>query len=173
MKKKAAILIIMLATLSGCSDRLRSQTEGKTAYLGFDRNEYPGDETLVALRRKFSFTGYWLNTPPGATGNSWAGKRDAARAAGFGFLVLFNGRLDAELKKKVTRAHWASPMPQLPRRPPGTKGSQLARSSFWTSKRAGACCPSRKPISTRGSMASVRAGFEPESIVQAFPLRRE
>jgi hypothetical protein len=100
MKNKAAILTIMLAALSGCSDLLRAQTsEGKTAYLGFDRNEYPGDETLAALRRKFSFTGYWLNTPPGARGNSWLGKRDVARAAGFGFLVLFNGRLDAELKK--------------------------------------------------------------------------
>jgi hypothetical protein len=68
-------------------------------YLGFDRNDYPGDKNLAALRRTLSFAGYWLNTPPGAKTNSWAGKRKTIKAAGFGFLVLFNGRLDAELKR--------------------------------------------------------------------------
>jgi len=73
--------------------------EAQKTYLGFDRNDYPGDENLAALRRTFSFAGYWLNVPPRAASNSWVGKRKAIRAAGFGFLVLFNGRLDAELKK--------------------------------------------------------------------------
>jgi hypothetical protein len=73
--------------------------EAQKTYLGFDRNDYPGDENLAGLRRTFSFAGYWLNTPPGAKTNPWAGKRQAVKSAGFGFLVLFNGRLDAELKK--------------------------------------------------------------------------
>lgn len=68
-------------------------------YLGFDRNEYPGDQNLAALRRTFSYTGYWLNVPPGAKSDSWTGKRKVAQEAGFGFLVLFNGRLDAQLKR--------------------------------------------------------------------------
>lgn len=68
-------------------------------YLGFDRNEYPGDQNLAALRRTFSYSGYWLNVPPGAMSNSWMGKRKVLQDAGFGFLVLFNGRLDAPLKK--------------------------------------------------------------------------
>ena len=84
-----------------------SQTEPRPAkvastqntHLGFDRNDYPGDENLAALHRTFSFAGYWLNTPPGAKSNPWAGKRQAVKSAGFGFLVLFNGRLDADLKK--------------------------------------------------------------------------
>lgn len=67
-------------------------------YLGFDRNHYPGDENLTALRQTFSFVGYWLNNPPGENSNSWIGKRSTLESAGFGFLVLFNGRLDAELK---------------------------------------------------------------------------
>ena len=50
------------------------------------------------LRQTFSYTGYWLNNPPGGTSNSWAGHRAAVESAGFGFLVLFNGRLYAELK---------------------------------------------------------------------------
>ena len=68
------------------------------SYLGFDRNEYPGDVKLKALHQTFSYTGYWLNNPPGERMNTWAGHRAAVESAGFGFLVLFNGRLYAELK---------------------------------------------------------------------------
>jgi hypothetical protein len=71
----------------------------KLAYLGFDRNDYPGDSYLPALKQSFSFAGYWLNVPPGAKSNSWAGKRAIVRDSGFGFLVLFNGRTSAELKR--------------------------------------------------------------------------
>jgi hypothetical protein len=68
------------------------------AYLGFDRNQYPGDANLKTLRQTFSYTGYWLNRPPGMSSNNWTGHRAAVESAGFGFLVLFNGRLYAELK---------------------------------------------------------------------------
>lgn len=74
---------------------------GGTAYFGFDRNEYPGDANLAILHRTFAFTGYWLNPPPGARENTWQGKRARLRKAGFGFLVLFNGRLYAELKQSA------------------------------------------------------------------------
>jgi Domain of unknown function (DUF1906) len=74
------------------------QIEGARSYLGFDRNEYPGDENLKVLRQTFSFAGYWLNNPPGETNNTWVGKRETIQSAGFGFLILFNGRLDADLK---------------------------------------------------------------------------
>jgi Domain of unknown function (DUF1906) len=68
------------------------------SFLGFDRNDYPGDSNLQALRQTFSFAGYWLNNPPGENTDTWLGKRKAIESAGFGFLVLFNGRLYAELK---------------------------------------------------------------------------
>jgi glycoside hydrolase-like protein len=77
-------------------------------YLGFDRNDYPGDANLKALHQTFSYTGYWLNNPPGEKKNTWTGHRAAVESAGFGFLVLFNGRLYSELKsadlKSVARA---------------------------------------------------------------------
>lgn len=73
-------------------------------YLGFDRNDYPGDANLRPLRKTFSYTGYWLNNPPGETSNTWTGQRAAVEAAGFGFVVLFNGRLYAELKSVDTAA---------------------------------------------------------------------
>src|SRR5690348_11791504 len=47
----------------------------------------------------FSYSGYWLNNPPGEITNSWRGKRTALQQHGFGFLVLFNGRLYNEIKK--------------------------------------------------------------------------
>jgi hypothetical protein len=76
----------------------------QAAYLGFDRNRYPGHNSLPALRRSFRFTGFWLNNPPGEAQNSWAGKRRILKQNGFGFLVLFNGRSYAELKGKDAAA---------------------------------------------------------------------
>ena len=83
-----AALIFSCATLQAQS----------ATYLGFDRNDYPGDASLKSLHQTFSYTVYWLNHPPGASSNSWAGHRAAVESAGFGFLVLFNGRLYADLK---------------------------------------------------------------------------
>jgi hypothetical protein len=77
---------------------------GQSHYLGFDRNDYPGDNLLPALHRSFSYTGYWLNNPPGANNNSWTGKRAVLKANGFGFMILYNGRLDKEFKGKDAAA---------------------------------------------------------------------
>ena len=67
-------------------------------YLGFDRNDYPGDSNLAALHQTFEFTGYWLNNPPGAKWNSWTGKRKLIENTGFGFVVLYNGKTYKQLK---------------------------------------------------------------------------
>jgi hypothetical protein len=67
--------------------------------IGFDSNDYPGDAALPALRPHFAFAGYWLTNPPGARRNGWQGKRDALLHSGFGFLVLANGKTDAEIAK--------------------------------------------------------------------------
>ncbi|HXW55509.1 MAG TPA: glycoside hydrolase domain-containing protein [Candidatus Cybelea sp.] len=83
------------------------------AYLGFDANDYPGDVNLPRFRPTFAFVGYWLNNPPASAppapgnpsadlsrteGDSWLGHRRALAQQGFGFLVLFNGRFERELK---------------------------------------------------------------------------
>jgi hypothetical protein len=85
-----------LATIAALSCALLQAQNG--SYLGFDRNTYPGDANLKALHQTFSYTGYWLNRPPGERANAWTGHRAAVESAGFGFLVLFNGRVYAELK---------------------------------------------------------------------------
>jgi hypothetical protein len=68
-------------------------------YTGFDMNLYPGDAMLPVLHKSFVYAGYWLNVPPGENANSWKGKRELLKQNGFGFLILFNGRFDAEFKK--------------------------------------------------------------------------
>lgn len=83
---------------------LSAATAQAQTYLGFDRNDYPGDANLKALHQTFSYTGYWLNNPPGAKTNTWSGHRAVIESAGFGFLVLFNGRLYAELKSAPNAA---------------------------------------------------------------------
>jgi hypothetical protein len=85
----------------GVPDRFqatRSEGVPSLIYLGFDRNLYPGDAALGLLRQTFTFCGYWLNVPPGETSNTWQGRREVLISSGFGFLVLFNGRLDRQLK---------------------------------------------------------------------------
>jgi Domain of unknown function (DUF1906) len=90
-----ALCFLALTTLASA----QQGTVERKSYVGFDRNDYPGDESLPALRQDFSFTGYWLNNPPGASHNTWQGKRAILVRDGFGFLVLANGRLDAEILK--------------------------------------------------------------------------
>ena len=72
-------------------------------FVGFDRNDYPGDGRLAELRKSFAYAGFWLTPPPGETTNSWVGKRRLLVEAGFGFLILANGRLEKQiLKTSVT-----------------------------------------------------------------------
>ena len=96
--EKLALSALLLCPIARVHAQKTEPAEHPASYIGFDRNDYPGDSALPALHNSFSFTGYWLNNPPGETADSWAGKRDTLRQFGFGFLLLFNGRSDAQLK---------------------------------------------------------------------------
>jgi hypothetical protein len=97
--KRIVLALFLTTILVPAASAQQSRTpEPSPAYLGFDRNTYPGAANLKALRQTFSYTGYWLNNPPGEKTDNWTGHRAAVESAGFGFLVLFNGRLYAELK---------------------------------------------------------------------------
>jgi hypothetical protein len=92
-------LTILAVVIAGCLACLTlGFAQAKTAFLGMDRNDYPGDANMQTLRKTFAFTGYWLNNPPGADRNSWKGKRATLQEMGYGFLILFNGREYNELK---------------------------------------------------------------------------
>jgi len=99
-----------------------SHAQTPKTYIGFDRNLYPGDATLPALRRHFDFTSFWLTNPPGATHNTWTGKRPALLAQGFGFLVLANGRTESQIKS-ASKSAAQTPAAQ------GQKDAQVAAAS--------------------------------------------
>ena len=97
-----AALVLGLVLSQGV--RVQPVAVAQSSFLGFDRNEYPGGANLKILHQTFSYAGYWLNNPPDEKANSWTGHRAAVEAAEFGFLVLFNGRLYAELKTVANAA---------------------------------------------------------------------
>jgi hypothetical protein len=99
-----AVLIVLLAAalfpaLSGPGESSPAGADqgSSTAYLGFDRNIYPGDDAFPVLRKTFSFSSYWLSPPPEEKVNTWRGKHELLRSQGFGFAVLYRGRATGEI----------------------------------------------------------------------------
>lgn len=124
--RRASLPCLLLLLVSGLLQHasVMAQTSPREAFVGFDRNEFPAATALPLLRRHFSFTGYWLNAPPGAHTNSWTGRREVLLHAGFGFLVLWNGRLDAEIK------HGGMPPAELGRKDAAAAAAAAVREHF-------------------------------------------
>ncbi len=103
---RLSMRLIIAALLTGFGLTLASEPHGEQttqaevgqSYLGFDRNEYPGDAAMTTLRKEFAFVGYWLSPPPGGKTNSWTGKRQKLAAQGFGFVLLYAGRTVSSLR---------------------------------------------------------------------------
>jgi hypothetical protein len=103
-----SIVPLFLAGCLSCSLAAQSDAKGSVSekapgggYLGFDRNVYPGDQTLTIIAKRFSFVGYWLSNPPLEQSDTWTGKRSLIASHNLGFLVLWNGRLDKEILEKA------------------------------------------------------------------------
>src|ERR1700683_2605403 len=94
-KETAWLLLAAVLLTTFVQDAICQSHPGQSApaYLGFDRNNYPGDQNLKVLRETFSYTGYWLNAPPSARTNTWSGKRVKLESAGFCFFGVFGWRL--------------------------------------------------------------------------------
>ena len=99
-----AIASLPIVATSCTSSQGTTDQNPPSAYLGFDRNIYPGDDALPILRKTFAFSSYWLSPPPGEKINTWSGKRELLRSQGFGFAVLFRGRESRELKTAAQAA---------------------------------------------------------------------
>ncbi|MFZ3334133.1 MAG: glycoside hydrolase domain-containing protein [Candidatus Acidiferrales bacterium] len=110
-------------------------------YLGFDANDYPGDAALPALRKTFTFAGYWLNAPPGAKTNPWTGHRVALLQNGFGFLVLFNGRTESQLQPPVVPAALGASDAELAIRAAQQEGFQAQTIIFLDQEEGGRMLP--------------------------------
>jgi hypothetical protein len=104
MRRLPALLVALslllsaafLVTLGGSN--ASQLPAGARDFLGFDSNQYPGDDALPMLRKTFSFTSYWIGPPPEEKHSTWLGKRSLLQSQGFGFVVLFNGRDSRNLK---------------------------------------------------------------------------
>jgi hypothetical protein len=90
MKYFLRVLVLGLA-VSGWGASA-GQNDGVHGYLGFDRNDYPGNAAMRELRKEFSFAGYWLTPAPGEKSDSWTGKRKSMEEQEYGFLLLARGR---------------------------------------------------------------------------------
>jgi hypothetical protein len=104
----------------------KTDAASNRAYLGFDRNIFPGKEALPVLRKTFTFSGYWLSPPPGEKTNTWLGRRELLRAQGFGFLLLYRGPQTRDLKNEA----------------PAAKGTADARDAAFAAKSEGFLAPS-------------------------------
>ncbi len=153
----AVIRIFFLVALLACITA--SATAQSQTYLGFDRNDYPGDANLKALHQIFSYTGYWLNNPPGESTNSWTGHRAAIEKAGFGFLVLFNGRLYAELKSVANAAKLGQSDAQAAAAAARREGFPGATIIFLDQEQGGRMLPEQKAYIYSWVDGIIAAGF--------------
>ncbi|MEI9981251.1 MAG: glycoside hydrolase domain-containing protein [Edaphobacter sp.] len=122
--KQLASFFILAATAAAQQIPTPASSSATQSPIGFDSNNYPGDDALPILRRHFAFAGYWLTNPPGERTNSWVGKRDVLLRNNFGFLVLANGKTDAE----ISRAKRAGT-------PPATLGARDAAKAIAAAQR--------------------------------------
>ncbi len=91
----SGIALLLARTIASGPPRNESHS-----FVGFDRNQYPGDGALPVLRKSFSFASYWLSPPPGEKTNSWSGKRGVMQGQAYGFLLLYQGRTSGQLPYK-------------------------------------------------------------------------
>jgi hypothetical protein len=143
------------------------------SYLGFDRNDYPGDASLKALRQAFSYTGFWLNDPPGEKTNSWTGHRAAVESAGFGFLVLFNGRLFADLKSVSNAKRLGSSDAQAAVASARGEGFPAHTIIFLDQEQGGRMLPEQKAYIYAWVDAVTAAGFRPGIYCSGIPAKED
>jgi hypothetical protein len=147
-----ALVLLLISVLPQGQD-------SPSSYLGFDRNEYPGDANLKTLRQTFSYAGYWLNNPPGESSNSWAGHRAAVESAGFGFLVLFNGRLYSQLKTVANAKRLGQSDAQAATAAAAREGFARATIIFLDQEQGGRMLPEQKAYIFAWVDAVIAAGF--------------
>ena len=135
--RRTVLTLMLLAALA-------MYAQAQLAYLGMDRNDYPGDAYMVALRKTFAFTGYWLNDPPGADRNTWQGKRKPLQEMGYGFLLLFNGREYAQLKASGNAARMGSNDAAAAARSAGREGFPKGAILFLDQEQGGRMLPEQR-----------------------------
>lgn len=159
-----ALLLTATILVSGSSS-------AQSTFLGLDRNDYPGDANMQALKSRFAFTGYWLNNPPGATSNTWAGKRAALQKMGYGFLVLFNGREYKELKASGDAARRGTRDAAAAARAAQREGFPKHAVIFLDQEQGGRMLPEQRAYIHAFADGVVRAGYRAGIYCSGIPFR--
>ena len=126
---------------------------------------------MKTLRETFAFTGYWLNDPPGANQNTWAGHRRTVQDLGYGFLLLFNGREYAYLKKsgdaaRVGKADAAAAVSSAQR-----EGFPKGAIIFLDQEQGGRMLPEQRTYILAWVDAVVRGGYRAGVYCSGIPFR--
>ena len=150
---------------------LTSSIGAQTAYLGIDRNDYPGDAAMKTLRDTFAFTGYWLNNPPGANHNTWRGHRQLVQDLGYGFLLLFNGREYAYLKKSENAARVGKNDAATAVNSAQREGFPKASIIFLDQEQGGRMLPEQRAYIHAWVDAVVRKGYRAGVYCSGIPFR--
>jgi hypothetical protein len=140
-------------------------------YLGMDRNDYPGDANMSTLHKTVAFTGYWLNNPPGAAGNTWQGKRATLQSMGYGFLLLFNGREYAQLKASGNAARVGANDAASAVRAAEHEGFVKSAIIFLDQEQGGRMLPEQRAYIHAWIDGVVRAGYRGGVYCSGIPFR--
>ena len=141
------------------------------AYLGLDRNDYLGDANMASLRKTFTFTGYWLNDPPGANRNTWKGKRKQLQAMGYGFLLLFNGREYLQLKASGNAARMGTHDAATAVASAKVEGFPKSAIIFLDQEQGGRMLPEQRAYIHAWVDGVVRGGYRAGVYCSAIPFR--
>ena len=161
----AFLALVLMVGVVGVPAGVAQGRPHPTGQLGFDRNDYPGEVALDVLRRHFTFAGYWLNAPPEEQVSSWLGHRETMVRAGFGFLLLWNGKLDAE----ILRAAKAGQTPEALGRAEAEAATRVARTEgfpsgaviFLDQEEGGRLLPEQASFMLAWTEGVVRGGYGP------------
>lgn len=143
----------------------------QSTFLGFDRNDYPGDANMQSLKAHFAFTGYWLNNPPGASSNTWTGKRPALQKMGYGFLLLFNGREYKELKASGNASRVGARDAAAAARTAQREGFPKHAIIFLDQEQGGRMLPEQRAYIHGFADGVVRAGYRAGIYCSGIPFR--
>lgn len=166
--RAAALLIVALFVTHSPSN---AQEAPQDYYLGFDRNDYPGDDAMKLLRRDFSFTGYWLSPPPGDKTNTWTGKRGLLRSQGFGFLVLYRGPDSSELKTEAVAEERGTQEGDGTAAFAKTEGFSSKTIIFLDIEEGGRLPDTYHTYLAAWSAALIRGGFRPGAYCSGMPVK--
>lgn len=167
----ALLLLLSLAPLTALNrSSITPPQDSPHSFLGFDKNEYPGDAALPVLRKTFSFTSYWIGPPPGEKKSTWLGKRELLRTQGFGFVVLFNGPESRTLKSVADAQRKGEADAARAATLAGKEGFAKGTIVFLDIEEGGRLPASFHAYLKKWSDSLQRAGYRPGVYCSAFPV---